>query len=887
MASRFSAFNKQSNRSHSVPPASNSGALIGALTDRKPKALKPVPWASNKPLDLGVEMTGRLQSLKLFNNWAIGEFYTQGQLIKIKGEALADLKEGLDYKLTGQMVNHPKYGQSLDVFSAMPEIYLEPNAIKKYLTQNFKGIGAKSAQKMVDFYLSMPEPDALEKFRLQILNEPWTIDWTPAGRDGVSSSQSEDEIGYIRRDLALKIGSITGANRTVIMSLSKWLFEIRAQLPEGHAFRSPNAAADAWQILKHDPYIPSAEVSGYGFRTADGVASSLKIDAQDPRRLSALVEYALDEGCNTNGHVFLRLDDLKRSIIKVDPRVQSNVYDAINYGLQERIQIDVVDGEDRYYTKKLLNSEKTVAKRLSGLMRSSEPLFTDDLTDEMIQSAFRTGKTNPQNWSLDDSQVQAVRDMLTNPTRLHVLTGGPGCGKTALVETVVRLLKNKQFEFCAPTGKAAKVLSSRISETGYSASTIHSLLQGSENNWRIHRGNPLDGHVLVVDEASMPSLALWEGVLNAMNKTMHLIVVGDQNQLPSIQAGCVLHDMLQLPGINHQQLTTVHRNSGGILDVVQEVCNGRINPVDRDSVKFSHGLYDAEDDFEQVVQTYLASINRVGIENALLLISRRQGSADEPGWNTTYANAVLRTLLNPTGVPISGTRLFENDRIIIRKNMTIPQKEQGSGAHAAPTTSATGETDSGESQDGRDERVVNGDTGTIVGYELNRGEGKSGVQWLRLKLDDGRTIDFPGEEANYLEHAYALTVHAAQGSEYKEIVGVFTSGMNSFINRNMLMTGLSRARERLFVFADDKVIARIAATPQPPRNSSLIQRMATGAFVTEKPEDRQEFIQRCYGLESERFSLDDEDEDEDFIQKRIPCHEGHDSIRMADIPAVS
>jgi exodeoxyribonuclease V alpha subunit len=179
-------------------------------------------------------------------------------------------------------------------------------------------------------------------------------------------------------------------------------------------------------------------------------------------------------------------------------------------------------------------------------------------------------------------------------------------------------------------------------------------------------------------------------------------------------------------------------------------------------------------------------------------MSRRQGDVDTPGYNTTYANALLRAVCNPHAPKVPGTALHVGDRIIIRDNMTIEQPADPKRPDA-PVLSVD---------------VVNGDTGTIKGFDLDEKDQRNGAaRWLRLTLDDGRAIKFPGSAANALAHAYALTVHAGQGSEYPEV------------NRNMLFTGLSRARENLRIFGEDKVLMRIAATPLPPRNSALVERV--------------------------------------------------------------
>lgn len=263
----------------------------------------------------------------------------------------------------------------------------------------------------------------------------------------------------------------------------------------------------------------------------------------------------------------------------------------------------------------------------------------------------------------------------------------------------------------------------------------------------------------------------------------------------------------------HFHLTATHRNGGGILEVIKEIAAGECSAQDGyPDVTFSHELDEAAHYFPVVLRSYLDAIGRRGIENVILLMSRRQGTATEAGWNTTYANALLRDTLNPNAEKLPGSgSLHVGDRIIIRENMVIKQKSD--------------EDDDGEG-DERSVRVVNGDTGQISSFERHpAGKKDNGVKWVRLKLDDGRMIDFPGEAMKVLDHAYALTVHAAQGSEYAEVIGVFTDGMPSFINRTSLFTAASRPRAHMHFFAEDRVLRKIAATPAPKRNTALVARV--------------------------------------------------------------
>jgi len=291
-------------------------------------------------------------------------------------------------------------------------------------------------------------------------------------------------------------------------------------------------------------------------------------------------------------------------------------------------------------------------------------------------------------------------------------------------------------------------------------------------------------------------------VFDATTDDMHVLCLGDHMQLPSIDPGIFLADLMAIDAIDHHRLNCVHRNAGGILEVIREVREGFINPVDRAGVRFSGSLPPASTGFEAVAREYVEAVGKHGFENVALLMSRRKGEVDEPGWNTTYANAVLRELCNPNAQKVPGSSLCIGDRIMVKANMNLSDDE-----------------------DVGDNRVVNGDTGRLLGFTPSDDPRKGVVASVQIQLDDGRRIDFPGGAMNALELAYALTVHKSQGSEYTKVIAVITPGQPTFINRNMLLTGLSRARMDLSVHANDVDLRKIAATPMPKRNSGLVDRV--------------------------------------------------------------
>lgn len=750
------------------------------------------------------EHSGTIERVQMFNpDWGLATMWTEDRVeLKLTGK-VGELREGGDYTITGTLKSHPKYGQSVDILSAKPFVRLEQRAIVRFLKDNFKNIGDASARKFVQLIVEQDGEAGLVALREKLLNEPWSIDFSSIGREGTFDGSEKDKTvrAFVLRSLSTRI---VGLASNVLGSLADYLVNQLAKIDGGplSAGSAEDPVERAWALLAQNPYAPIKSVPGYGFAAADTVGRGVNIPKTAPVRLAALVEYAIAERCRAMGHVYLTLGQARAAIAEMDGSIDGQT--ALEHALEaETVQLDDEFGESRIYTGRLLDRERALAKRIAAKLIPGDPLMRDrdGTLREKIQAqakamggAFKNG--------LDPSQLEAVYGIVTSRVRLHTITAEPGAGKTAVMEVVTRLLKNKQFVLCAPTGKGAKVLNNRVSAIGLTASTIHSTLQGDpEGGFRYDRSNKLEGDMLVPDESSMLDLMLAAAVFDATHDDMHVLCLGDHMQLLSVDPGSFLVDLMQIERIDHHRLNCVHRNAGGILQVIREVRQGFINPVNRDGVTFSGTLPSASNGFETVMREYLDAVRQHGYERVALLMSRRKGDVDEAGWNTTYANARLRAVCNPNAEKIPGSTLCVNDRIMITANINLSEDDESS------------------------DRVVNGDTGRILGFVRSDDKRKGAVATVQIQLDDGRKIDFPGGQLSAIELGYALTVHKSQGSEYAKVICVITPGVPTFINQNMLLTGLSRARTALSVHASDADLRKIAATPAPKRNSGLVERV--------------------------------------------------------------
>ena len=876
-----------------------------------------VSTASTVPTEVELtEVEGTLSSVRNFNDWAVGLVWTEDrEEVRVTGEVIAGLTEGLEYRFSGVTKSHPKHGDSVEVVSYEPVITLDPKAMERYMVKAFKGIGPAKAAKFIDRVQDLAvdlawdnavesaEPlgraeteeirhRALLELRNTLLHEPWKLDLSALAKDASFADgvdpQAEAKRLVLTRNLMLRLGGVAGLRDGVAKSLAAYLLlQIKGDEPQADAFVDPIEAS--WKVLVSNPYAPIRKASGYGFATAELVARSIGVPRDSPLRLAALVEFAVTQECQRRGHVFLSPKDFVSAVRRVDPTApaQASLVHGIKAGLL------VIDAEaNRVYAPQMHAAEVRLAKSIARRIRAETSLT--QRSPEAVSAKLKksASKINPAfAGGLDAEQVNAVASIMTAQTQLHVLTGGPGTGKTSIIECLVYLLKGRRFLFAAPTGKASKVLTSRVKSLGYESNTTCSLLRGSEESgFAINGTEQLECDVLVIDESTMNGVVMADAIFDALPEDAHVIFLGDPGvpgregrparagQLPSISPGRFMLDLLDLPAVNHVHLTKTWRNSGGILEVVDEVARGRLVVQDRVSVRF-RPLPDAVVGFPGVMQAYLESVQKYGVESTAMIMPKRQGNRNEPDWNITYANAVLREVCNPHAIKLPGTMLHLGDRVILRENMIIKQPDadalgrvaasvasplkKGVGSPldfekllrdqglAQPETSDDDEISPIEDVDFEEagsERVVNGDTGTLISYAVDDQNQRMGSpKWVKLALDDGREIWYPGSDLGAIDHAYALTNHAVQGSEYQKVISVVTPGSPDFMNQNMLLTALSRARSDLEIYGDPDTLRKIAATPMPKRNSALSERVNQEMARLEEIESRDDVAEPVAG----------------------------------------
>lgn len=581
----------------------------------------------------------------------------------------------------------------------------------------------------------------------------------------------------------------------------------------------------AEEQIKRDPYALT-EIEGISFRTADGIAARIGIGALDERRLGAGLEYLLAEA-ERDGHICLERAEVLQAAPELLSRDgQTPDQETLTEALEMMVRKDRLwieegpDGTERVYT----TEHYLIETRLYGLLADRMRGLPGELPERV--------ETRPAGSDLTDEQWQAVKHGFSE--RMSILTGGPGCGKTFTLSTVLdEIEQNGERAVClAPTGKAAK----RMEETtGRKASTIHRALgrnglippTGLDDDGQ--NIEYLQGDVVIVDEASMLDMRLAERLLTHVRPDARVILVGDPGQLPAVGAGSVLHDLIESERIEKTELTRVFRQGQGSLLVLNahRIREGRepywsaeeaeqdLGHAVRDDWKF---IDSATGDIpDQALQEVSQAAAELGIlpDEVMVTAPSKRGTA-----GIHVLNQKLGGERNPDGLKIRGgeSPLRVDDQVMNTVNRYGPRD--------------------------RDNTVMNGDQGRIVRWdESNK------TAWVDFGL--GEDIPFAGEELKALIPAYAATTHKLQGSEYPAVVcAVSPETHPGLLSRNMFYTGMTRAKEMCIMVGDRKTLQQAIGVDGSKRKTTLDLRIGqlaprlrsrserlAGALTIQSPEE--------------------------------------------------
>jgi exodeoxyribonuclease V alpha subunit len=663
-------------------------------------------------------------------------------LVTVVGHA-ATIAAGEWITASGEWVNDRTHGQQFKARFLRTSAPTSVEGIEKYLSSGMiRGIGPVYAKKMVRafgekvFDVIEAEPDRLREV------------------DG--------------------IGPVRASRITAAWAEQKVVREIMVFL-HSHGVGTARAVrifktygADAVQVMSENPYRLARDIRGIGFKTADAIAMKLGIEKTAMIRVRAGISYALTEAMD-EGHCGLPTNELvplAESILEAPAEL---VRTALDLELTEgTVVADRVGETPCTFLAGLYRAERAIAERLLRLANGILPWPCIDPDKALPWVANRVGL------ALAESQIAAIKLALVS--KVLVITGGPGVGKTTIVKGILRILsaKGARLLLCAPTGRAAK----RITEaTGFEAKTIHRLLEVDPKGGGFKRGenNPLDCDLLVVDETSMVDVMLMQALLKAVPDNAAMLVVGDIDQLPSVGPGQVLADVIGSGAVPVIRLTEVFRQAAQsrIITSAHRINQGTIpdlSPPATDSDFYFVPADDPETAVPRIIELVKSRIpRRFGLDpirDIQVLCPMNRG-----GVGARSLNIELQTALNPIV-----------DRKVERFGWTFAAGDKVM-----------------QIENDYDKEVYNGDIGYIDDVDADSGE-------LTARFD-GRSVTYGFGELDALVPAYAATIHKSQGSEYPAVVIPMMAQHYPMLQRNLLYTGVTRGKKLVVLVGQKKAIA--------------------------------------------------------------------------------
>jgi len=745
----------------------------------------------NAPQNLPLQpLTGVIERITFYNEengYTVARFIPEGKNynVTVIGN-LMGASVGESLALQGIWTNHATHGRQFEIKKFTIQLPATIEGIRKYLGSGLiKGIGPVTAKRIVDFF-------------------------------------GLDTLEVIENDIA-RLNEVGGVGGKRIEIIQKGWAE-QKQIKEVMMFLSAHGVSTALavkiykqygdgalNILRNEPYRLARDIYGIGFLTADKIARALGMKEDDPARIEAGVEYVLAKFID-DGHVFAErgalVDESREALGAQDVQVNAAI-DRL--ALQEQVVIE----DDAIYLTPFHIAEKNTAKRLLDLKNNRSSRLAE-FQNVSWTKAFDWLTTQLPN-HLTTKQSDAVRIALTE--KVSILTGGPGTGKTTTVRAIIQLLKakHKTFKLAAPTGRAAK----RLSEaTGEAAQTLHRLLEFKpfeHKKFLRDRDNPLDADLIIVDETSMIDLLLMNALLKAIDLTSHVLFVGDPDQLPSVGAGNVLKDMLASNVIPVVALDVIFRQDETSLIVTNA---HRINrgemPLFHENARDFFLFHEEEPELatKRVVELVTTRIpNRFrlnGVSDVQVLSPMHRGLAGVGELNTQ-----LQTALNP---PAQGKRETRHGSRTFRVGDKVLQ-----------------------TRNNYDKQIFNGDLGRIMEIDFEE-------QTLDIDFDGVRVI-YEFSELDELVHAFAMSVHKAQGSEYRAVVIPILTQHYMLLQRNLIYTAITRAKQLVVLVGNKKAIAMAVRNNKiAMRNTRLAGRLKAGSgeggVGSEKRETRNESRER-------------------------------------------
>ncbi|MDW5566142.1 SF1B family DNA helicase RecD2 [Streptococcus mutans] len=699
---------------------------------------------------------------------------------------IADVIEGENYTFWGELTQHPKYGQQLKVERYQRAKPSSAGLIKYFSSQHFKGIGKKTAEKIIHLYGDDPidnileDPDKLESI------------------SGLSKANRENLVSKLRlnygaEQILAKLAEYGLNNKTAVQIFERYKEE-------------------SLTVITENPYQLVEDIQGIGFKMADKLAEQVGINSDAPQRFRAALVHTLLETSIDKGDTYIEAKELLEKSLFILEEVRQVELDPsqIAQELTQLISEDKVQNiGTKIFDNTLFYAESGIHKHLTRILDRplEKEISSQDIQTEIkhIQAEF--------NINYDKAQKNAIQKAIQS--KVFLLTGGPGTGKTTVINGIIKAYANlHQIDLqksdlpiilAAPTGRAAR----RMNElTGLPSATIHRHLGLNGDSEYQALDDFLDCDLIIIDEFSMVDTWLANQLFSAIASNTQIVIVGDSDQLPSVGPGQILADLLKINRLPQVSLTKIFRQSedSTIVTLANQIRQGRL-PTDFTAKKADRSYFEAQSThIPQMIQKIVSSALKSGIDaqEIQILAPMYRGQA-----GITHLNKLMQDLLNPLNNQLE----FQFNDLHFRKGDKV--------LHLINDAQIN---------------VFNGDIGYIT--DLIPAKYTESKQDEMILDFDGTEINYPRNEWLKITLAYAMSIHKSQGSEFKVVILPVTRQSGRLLQRNLIYTAITRSKSKLVMLGEIAAFDNAIKNEGTKRKTYLIERFkkdeCSGHHNTEK-----------------------------------------------------